>query len=251
MDTKYLKTLFNNFADTVRSIISEEPQPGFSGPGQLSPDGIKYYNSIAKSFNEVFSDKKLMFFREDTTPNSVKHPKALEVLGQVKIALSILKEIHDEIENQEAQSHGKPKVFIGCSVEGLNVAKIIQLNLEHSTNSTIWHQGLFGLSKGTLENLVEKVRSFDYAILVLSQDDVVISRGDVKMTARDNVLFELGLFMGALGRGYTFIVCENEITLPSDLAGITPAQYSLDNKENLRATLGPVCTKLEIEMGVL
>ncbi|MFM2484359.1 TIR domain-containing protein [Celerinatantimonas yamalensis] len=251
MDTKYLKTVFSAFADTVRAVISEEPQPGISGPGQLSPDGIRYYNSIAKSFNEVFSDKKLMLFREDTTPNLVTHPKALEVLGQVKIALSTLGDINDEIEPLETKRHGKPKVFIGCSVEGFNAAKIIQLNLEHSINSTIWHQRVFGLSKGTLETLVEKVKSFDYAILVLTQDDVIISRGDVKMTARDNVLFELGLFMGALGRSYTFIVCEEGITLPSDLAGITPAHYSLEGKENLVAALGPVCTKLEIEIGVL
>jgi len=57
--------------------------------------------------------------------------------------------------------------------------------------------------------------------------------------------------MGALGRSYTFIVCEEGITLPSDIAGNTPANYSLEGKDNLVAALGPVCTKLEIEMGVL
>ncbi len=155
------------------------------------------------------------------------------------------------IGGQTPKKQGKPSVFIGCSIEGLNVAKILQLNLEHGINGTIWHQGVFGLSKGTLETLVEKAKSFDYAILVLSQDDVLISRGDIKMSARDNVLFELGLFMGVLGRSHTFMVCEDGTKLPSDLAGITPAHYSLEGKEYLVAVLGPVCTKLEIEMGVL
>ncbi len=79
METSYLKIVFKAFADTVRAVISEEPQPGISGPGNLSPDGVKYYNSIAKSFNEIFTDKELMVFREDTTPNLVTHPKAIEV----------------------------------------------------------------------------------------------------------------------------------------------------------------------------
>ncbi|HEX2690048.1 MAG TPA: hypothetical protein VHN14_25705, partial [Kofleriaceae bacterium] len=53
-----------------------------------------------------------------------------------------------------------------------------------------------------------------------------------------------GLFMGALGRARTFIVHSrtNPPVLPSDLAGITPATY--EDRDNLDAALGPVCTKI-------
>lgn len=251
MNENHIITVFKAFADTVRAVIAEEPQVGRTGPGQISPDGIKYYNSIARGFNEKFPDKKLMVFSEDTTPNLVTHPKAIEVLGQIKLALAVLGQTSTDESNQQSDKQNKPTVFIGCSVEGLNVAKILQYNLEHNTISTIWYQGVFGLSSGTLETLVEKSKSFDYAILVLSQDDVLIKRSKLQMSARDNVLFELGLFMGALGRRKTFIVCEEGVHLPSDLAGITPAYYSLKEKENLSAALGPVCTKLEMDMGVL
>jgi len=71
------------------------------------------------------------------------------------------------------------------------------------------------------------------------------------MAARDNVLFELGLFMGTLGRENTFIVCSRDVHLPSDLAGITPAYYDITDKSNFEANLGPVCTKLEIAMKII
>ena len=66
---------------------------------------------------------------------------------------------------------------------------------------------MFGLSSGTLETLVSESKSYQFAILVLTPDDVVVKRGETTMAARDNVLFELGLFMGKLGREHTFIVC--------------------------------------------
>jgi predicted nucleotide-binding protein len=142
-------------------------------------------------------------------------------------------------------------VFIGCSVEGLRIAKVIQITLAHSSRPVIWHQGVFGLSSGTLESLVGKVHTFKYAILVLTPDDLLTKRGETSSVARDNVLFELGLFMGALGREHTFIVCDSSVLLPSDLAGITPAKFNLTEATNIVADLGPVCTRLEIEMGLL
>jgi hypothetical protein len=41
------------------------------------------------------------------------------------------------------------------------------------------------------------------------------------------------------------------VSLPTDLAGITPARFELTEPTNIVADLGPVCTKLEIEMGLL
>lgn len=147
----------------------------------------------------------------------------------------------------------RPRVFIGSSSEGLHIAEVIQLGLENVAECTIWSQGVFGLSGGTLETLVNKASHYDYAILVLTPDDVTTKRDNTRNMPRDNVLFELGLFMGVLGRSHTFIIYgrEEELELPTDLAGITAATYSRRSDSNLQASLGPVCTRIKSEMGVL
>ena len=47
--------------------------------------------------------------------------------------------------------------------------------------------------------MVYSLDRFDFAILVLTADDLVASRDVLSTAPRDNVLFELGLFMGGLG----------------------------------------------------
>ena len=68
---------------------------------------------------------------------------------------------------------------------------------------------------------------------------------------RDNLLFELGLFTGALGRARTFMVyCrDDKLHLPSDLAGVTAATYPAREDDNLEAALGPVCIRIKRAMG--
>lgn len=148
-------------------------------------------------------------------------------------------------------------VFVGSSVEGLGIAQAIQLELQYDATCTLWYQGIFGLSKGTLEALVEKLDAFEFAILVLTPDDITQTRGEAVQTPRDNVLFELGLFMGHLGRDRVYVVyCDDKQTkIPSDLAGVTLAtflnpdptrkinSYSI---QELRPLIGPPSTRIRI-----
>lgn len=149
----------------------------------------------------------------------------------------------------------RPSVFIGSSAEGLTGAKAIQVNLDRACEVVIWCQGVFGLSGGTLETLVDKASEFDFAILVLTPDDMIESRGDNQQSPRDNVLLETGLFAGVLGRKRTFIVYDRSagIKVPSDLAGVTLASYQPHASGNLQASMGAACTQFETaikEMGL-
>lgn len=143
--------------------------------------------------------------------------------------------------------NARPRIFIGSSSEGLTVAEALQLNLDHDAEVTIWSQGVFGLSGGSLETLVKALPSFDFAILVLTPDDLTESRGDTQPSPRDNVLFELGLFIGHLGRERCFIVFDRtkKLKLPSDLAGITPADFQLHSDGNLQASVGSASTRIK------
>ncbi|MER5375985.1 TIR domain-containing protein [Streptomyces sp. NPDC002553] len=140
----------------------------------------------------------------------------------------------------------RPALFVGSSSEGIRIAEAAQVVLDEVCEVELWTQGIFGLTQGTLESLVTALPRFDFALLVLTADDLTVSRNTEKPTARDNVLFELGLFIGALGRDRTFMLYDRTTppTLPSDLAGITAATFAPQASGNLEAALGAPCTKI-------
>ena len=141
----------------------------------------------------------------------------------------------------------RPKVFIGSSVEGLRIAEAIKTQLDYQCDVTIWSEGVFGLSKGTLETLSEAVKDFDFGIFVTTGEDLLQSRGTAHQAPRDNVLLELGMFIGHLGRERTFLVYDKDadIKLPSDLAGVTHADYRMHADGNITASVGSACIKIK------
>jgi hypothetical protein len=138
----------------------------------------------------------------------------------------------------------KPYVFIGSSTEGKKFAEGIQLNLASIVETHIWDQGLFGLSEGTLESLINSLTNFDFAILVITGDDLTMSRGVEAKTPRDNVIFEIGLFMGGLGRDRVYIVADQsfKIKMPSDLNGISVAGFAPPERSSIQAAMGAAST---------
>jgi len=141
----------------------------------------------------------------------------------------------------------RTKIFVVSSTDGLDVAEAIQALLDRDYDVIPWHQGVFGLSQTFIESLEHVVSEFDYAVVVLTPDDVNQSRGRTHNAPRDNVLLELGWFIGALGRKKTFLVCERgtDLKLPTDIAGITLATYQRYIGNNLLASLGVTCTQIK------
>lgn len=144
----------------------------------------------------------------------------------------------------------KPTVFIGSSVEHKKLAEAVQSLLDYDVTPVIWTQGTFEPSHSPLESLEVSLEKVDFAILICAPEDndVTIKRGQEYRTIRDNIIFELGLFIGRLGRKRTFLISPRDVdlNLPSDLAGIFPETYdSALLKDNPEAALGPACGKIK------
>lgn len=140
----------------------------------------------------------------------------------------------------------KPRVFVGSSSEGLAIANKVQELLAHDATVVVWNQGtVFGLGTSTLEALEKAVLDYDFAVFVFTPDDEIHTRGTSKPVARDNVVFELGLFTGRLGRSRAIVLNPGSgaVALPSDLLGITTASYDAKEK-NVAAGLGPACNRI-------
>lgn len=112
-------------------------------------------------------------------------------------------------------------IFIGSSSEGLEVAKAVKSLMEPKFEVDIWNENVFQLNQSYLESLLIAASLYDFAILILTPDDLLKSRGKQYKTARDNVVFEHGLFLGRLGPRRAFILCEENVKILSDFAGIT------------------------------
>jgi predicted nucleotide-binding protein len=150
-----------------------------------------------------------------------------------------------------AASSSRPRLFIGSSAEGKPLAEELQALLDPYAQPSLWDQDVFALGAGALDSLIAAAQSFSFAAFVLTPDDFVLSRGVTRPTARDNLLFEAGLFLGGVGPGRVFLIVPQdlELKLPSDLAGITTARWRGRDDDNLRAALNPAA--LEIRRAIL
>ena len=91
-----------------------------------------------------------------------------------------------------------------------------------------------------LKTLIEKVEEHAevaFAVVLLTPDDVGRAKSDTdfKERARQNVLIELGYFLGKLGRRSVCALYKGAIELPSDIEGT--GKIEMDNgNEGWRTT---------------
>jgi len=145
----------------------------------------------------------------------------------------------------------KPRLFIASSVESLSIAEAVNVNLDHECEVTIWKNGTFRLSSTTIDDLVDKSSSVDFALFIFTPDDIAIIRSGNEHIVRDNVLFEMGLFIGAIGKNRSFILKprNEEMHLPTDLLGTTPADYEANRSDgDLVSATNRACSLIKSEI---
>jgi CRP/FNR family transcriptional regulator, cyclic AMP receptor protein len=131
-----------------------------------------------------------------------------------------------------ARDDAKIHVFAISSAEALPVARTGVLAFAHEKSIDLWNwpDDVFGVSNYPLEDLEAHLDKADFAIAIAQADDRTVSRKKGSRIPRDNVVFELGLFMGRLGRQHTILMKPEGVTLklPSDLVGVTTVDYPAD-----------------------
>jgi Predicted nucleotide-binding protein containing TIR-like domain len=120
----------------------------------------------------------------------------------------------------------KPRIFLGSSGKQAKLLQAITRGLDDVAEVEPWTT-TFNPGRSTLDRLVELSQEVDFAAFVFAQDDWTSTDASESGQAspRDNVVFEAGLFGGALGIRRTFILHANDSKLPSDLLGLTSVRY--------------------------
>lgn len=80
-------------------------------------------------------------------------------------------------------------------------------------------------NRTVIEKLIDEGSAADYVIALLSPDDV---QEDGSMRARQNVILEIGYFIGKLGRERVRLLRREGTVIPSDLHGILYENYDKD-----------------------
>jgi len=122
----------------------------------------------------------------------------------------------------------KPRIFLGSSGKQAKLVHALTRGLAEIADVEPWTT-VFNPGVSTLDRLVELTREVDFAAFVFAQDDWTTNPTDDgapgQASPRDNVVFEAGLFGGALGMRRTFILHARGAKLPTDLLGMTAVRY--------------------------
>lgn len=130
----------------------------------------------------------------------------------------------------------KHSIFIGSSTEGLDEAKKVQRYFEKKFETILWNdheKNVFRLGKSNLKSLLRAANLYDFAIILFTPDDTTISRDKEKISARDNLIFEQGLFLGRMGEEHSFIMKEQSVDILSDYSGITISEFIDGDEESI------------------
>jgi hypothetical protein len=122
----------------------------------------------------------------------------------------------------------KPRVFLGSSGKQAKLVQALTRGLADVADVEPW-TAVFNPGVSTLDRLVELTHEVDFAAFVFALDDWTSNPSDDaaqgQASPRDNVVFEAGLFGGALGMRRTFILHAKGAKLPTDLLGMTAVRY--------------------------
>ena len=128
----------------------------------------------------------------------------------------------------------RPTIFIGSSSEGLAAANALEAAFGDKARVEVWNSGqVFSRNKAFFQSLLDESSLFDFAILVFTSDDQTLMRNELHDVARDNVLFEFGLFLGRQGPRRAIALVQDSIRVPTDFSGIHFDRFSIDSDGKL------------------
>jgi hypothetical protein len=151
----------------------------------------------------------------------------------------------------------RPRVFIGSSTEQLETAYVLAKQVASCADALVWDKLEFAPGLSIFDKLLNAADQFDFAVFIFNGDDIANIRGSKRSITRDNVVFELGLFVGKLGKDRAWWLSPaNRARLRkiTDLEGIEHLTYSVPKgsvKSGLTRSLSDVAVKICGQIGKL
>jgi hypothetical protein len=140
----------------------------------------------------------------------------------------------------------KPKIFIGSSTLGIAVAEKVKSHLSNVGDCYVWNEpNVWEPNRSTFENLLRMVSYFDFGVFVATADDLTLTNDKIVIEPRDNVILEMALFCGAMGRDKSFLMVEEGIKPPSDFNGIYMPRFNKLDDSTIKTACDEYASKIE------
>jgi len=150
-----------------------------------------------------------------------------------------------ERNDRESLRNSYPHVLAISAKEALPIVREIE-SLLRDDDLVVrpWDQGgVFAVSSYPIPSLQQALQEADFALVVATPEDVTRTRGVDRPTPRDNVTFEMGMAIGAIGLDRALIVTPSDRTeLGTDLNGVTTLRFRTDR--GLSDALRPIANDL-------
>jgi predicted nucleotide-binding protein len=195
--------------------------PGYSKPCQGHGRLNSRWNASPKKMRREPSE------RRSKRPSALLQGSADSEMGDPRRPHPAM--LSDTLAIREVTFLSNEAIFIASATEDLAAANLVksQMVALGYSKATVWNEGIFCLTHTIFEQLLTFAAKFDFAILIWGGDDITISRGQSLVSPNDNVVFEAGLFLGALGKERVFVFTDktSHVQIPSDFAGVLQAVY--------------------------
>lgn len=186
---------------------------------------------------------------EDSVLLKISHPQ-LTALGKrhPEIYSTLAKELSRRLLQRNevlAAKRDKIHILIVSSPAALGVARAVQKGLDGDSLAVlIWKDGAFRASPYAIENLERELDRCDFAIAIAQHDGSTAKRK--RVSPRDNVIFELGLFIGRLGRHRALLLEPRgeQVDMPPDLTGLSTVFYSTAPGRGMAGAVSPACARI-------
>jgi predicted nucleotide-binding protein len=126
---------------------------------------------------------------------------------------------------------GNRSVFVIHGHDELNTHRLTLLLQNHFRLNPIVIISKPGMSRPLIDKYEESASTCTFAFALVTPDDVVTSTSGNYSQARPNVIFELGWFIGRLGKHRVVILLKEGTVIHSDLHGVSRIQFR-DNVED-------------------
>ncbi|NOU48084.1 MAG: nucleotide-binding protein [Bacteroidales bacterium] len=187
-----LKHAFNN----IENEYKKEYENSYSMASMFGSDDI--VNDQKKTIQKRIDTLESFIERLEIIPSETIEPQVTSVIG--------------ELTNKVFIVHGHNDL-----IKQITARTLSQLGLE----PIILHEQPDG-GKTVIEKFEKNSSDIGFAVILLTNDDIgkAKTEADYKARARQNVIFEMGYFIGKLGRERVLLLLDSGVEKPGDIDGI-------------------------------